>query len=146
MRIEVMGAFGVHVASIALNGDTVQYLLSRAERFVEAPAEMSLSGLAPVEVAPADLLRLLFDRPLPESEWQCGTDVPRQRARECVHRSSSLRIEWLERDGGKRRLEIESAQASVEMVLREARSNVEVGPEAFQLRPPPGYKVETYRR
>lgn len=145
MRMEISGSMGVYLASFALNGNEVRSIISQGKRFVTAPAEPgALRDLVPIRISPRDLVRVLFERPLPEKEWSCerGSDgLPVS----CSHKSEQVRLQWEERSEGKRKIRIESPSADVVMVLEESRSKVELKPEMFELNPPPGYKTETRR-
>jgi hypothetical protein len=145
LRMEIIGAFGVHVASVALNDGQVRYSLSQEKRFIVAPANSeALTGLVPVRLSPVTLLAILFDRNLPSSEWSCRMDRETGLAKSCEHRREAVSVNWIQREGLSRRLKIGAAEATIEMVLDEARSKVESGDAAFVLSPPSGYRVERH--
>jgi hypothetical protein len=145
LRMEIIGSFGVHVASIAMNGDTVQVLLTREKRFVTAPAnEDALSRLIPLKISPPDLLRVLFDRDLPK--WKCQ-DVTLKNGsaeRDCTNGNPSpVMIKWQGQGEGRRRIQIGSAEAKADMVLQEAKAKVELTGDSFVLQAPSGFASET---
>lgn len=143
LRMEITGSFGVHVASIALNGKEVRFILTQEKRFVAAPAGTdSFSRLVPVRIPPAALLAILFERQLPPADWKCERDRATQLARACEHRGEGVTVTWMERNGRNRRLKIAATEAEIEMVLDEARSKVELTDSAFVLTPPSGYRQE----
>lgn len=143
MRMEVTGALAAYVASFALNGNQVQYILAQQKKFVTAPTSpYALRDLVPISISPRDLVRLLFDRPMPESEWKCETG-PGNLPLSCEHRVEPVRFHWEERGENTRRLKIESTSAEMTMVIDEAKSKVELKPGTFELTPPAGYKQET---
>lgn len=143
LRMEITGSFGVHVASVALNGGEVRCILTQQKRYVEAPAGVdSFEHLIPVHVPPAALLAILFERRLSDSEWKCVRDRASGLASSCEHRGEGLVVTWVERQGHNRRLKISAHDAEIEMVLDEAKSKVELTPSAFVLAPPKGYKIE----
>jgi hypothetical protein len=145
LRMEIVGAFGVHIASVALNGEQVRYSLSQEKRFIVAPADSgALTSLVPVRLSPITLLSILFDRTLPSSEWSCRLDRETGLAKSCEHRREAVTVDWIQRDGLSRRLKIGAAEVTIEMVLDQAKSKVEAGDAAFVLSPPPHYRVERH--
>jgi len=142
LRMEATGSFGVHLASIALNGGEVRYLLPQDKRFVIAPAGAdSFSQLVPVHIPPAALLAILFERQLPKEDWLCDFDAAGL-AKFCSLRKEDVGVRWLERNGRNRRLKIISRDAEIEMVLDEAKSKVGSSQSIFVLTSPEGYKQE----
>lgn len=117
---------GVHIASFALDGANMSYILSRQKRFVSGPAEPRvMKDLIQIALAPEALVDLIFDRPLDEKFWSCTFDENHLPLL-CAHRTSQLRITWSERDNEKRIVEIDAPAARVTMSLRETSSKVEV--------------------
>jgi hypothetical protein len=146
LRMEIMGSFGVHVASVAMNGEKVQVLLTREKKFVTAPAnEEGLSRLLPLKISPPDLLRVLFDRSLPK--WKCQDTGPKNGGgeRNCTNGDGNgqVTVKWQKQGEGRRRIQIGSAEAKADMVLQEAKAKVEVKDSAFELHAPSGFVSET---
>jgi hypothetical protein len=143
LRMELVGPFGVHVASIALNGEEVRYVLTREKRYVSGPAEAdALVRLVPVRIPPKALLAILFDRQFPKEDWTCANDPATQLNVSCTHKGEPVTVRWLERNGRARRLQIAAAEAEVEMYIEEAKTKAEFKPETFVLSAPSGYKQE----
>jgi hypothetical protein len=146
LRLEISGSFGVHVASIVLNGGEVSAVLNQEKKFIRSPAsEGALIRLVPVKIPPAALLAVLFERPLPESDWKCdhGPDSPLSIF--CLHQSGEVGIKWIERNGLNRRLKISSKEADIELVIDQAKSKVEWNNDTFKLKKPDGYTEERVR-
>lgn len=145
MRMEVTGSFGVQLASVAMNDERVTYVLPREKRFVSAPSDSdALIGLIPIRIPPQSLLNLLFDRPLSPREWKCQKNESSGEQR-CSHHSDSLVVSWKKEADTRRRFKIGSTDADIDMVIQEAKSNVEIGPDIFQLSPPKGYRRQIVR-
>ncbi len=143
LRMEITGSFSTPIASIAMNGSEVRYILSQEKRFVSAPAGAdTFSRLVPVHIPPAALLAVLFDRDLPAGDWTCDRDAATHLVSFCAYKTEDVGVKWLERNGRNRRLKILSKDAEIELVLDEAKSKVEPGPNVFTLTPPDGYKRE----
>jgi len=143
LRMEITGSFGVHIASVALNGSEVSTILTQEKRFVSASSgEDALVRLVPVRIPPNALLAILFERELPENDWKCDRISESKLSAFCAHRSGDVAVKWLERNGLSRRLKISAKEADIEMVIDEAKSKVELNDEAFRLSAPNGYKQE----
>lgn len=143
LRMEITGTLGTHVASIALSGKEVFYILTQEKRFVEAPATSdALTRLVPVRISPTALLAVLFERELPAAEWKCDVDKTTKLNVFCSHKSAEVGVKWLERNGLNRRIKIIAKEADIEMVLDQAKSKVELNSEAFRLAMPAGYRRE----
>lgn len=143
LRIELTGTLGVYLASIAVNDERLSYILPREKKFVTAPADSSaFRDLTPAKISSRDLIRILFDRQLPERDWNCEHSATNQPS-SCRNRDGSLIVRWEDRKEGVRRLKIDSTSSELSMVIEEAKSNVEIGPDIFELKPPEGYKRET---
>ncbi len=146
LRMELTGPFNVHVASVAMSGPEVRYILTQQKRFVEAPADAdSLNRLVPVRISPKVLMAVLFERRLPETEWKCDREAQSKLPIECVQADEGIVVRWIERNGRNRRVKIGAPEAEVEMVIDEAKSKVEMNEETFTLAPPNGYKQERMR-
>jgi hypothetical protein len=145
LRMELMGSFGVHVASIAMRGRQVSYSLTQQKRFIVASAdESSVSQVVPVKISPKVLLSVLFERELPKPDWKCEIDPSSGLRKSCVHEGEKIFIQWVGREGRSRKLNIDAADARIDLVLEEARSKVEASDGAFVLAPPEGYRVERH--
>ena len=143
LRLEVTGAFGVHVASIALNGGEVRYVLTQEKKFVSAPVGSdAFERLVPVRISPSALLEILFDRELDSSQWICSRQSGGQLLSSCKHRQQNVLIKWMERKGRMRRLAITARDAEIELVIDEAKSKVEPNERAFELTAPEGFRTE----
>ncbi len=143
LRMEITGSFGVHIASVALNGGEVNTVLTQEKRFVSAPSgESALVRLVPVRIPPNALLAVLFERELSEADWKCDRIPDSKLPAFCAHRSGDVAVKWLERNGRNRRLKISAKEADIEMVIDEAKSKVEFNDDAFRLTAPNGYKQE----
>jgi len=147
LRLEVTGAFGVHLASIALNENTVSYILTREKRFISAPADSNaFARLVPVRISPSALLALLFERDLTRMNWTCSVDPSTGHFKKCENPQQDVTVTWIAREGRKRRFAISARDTEIDMILDEAKSKVEVGPAAFELTPPKGFKQEKLAR
>ncbi len=143
LRMEVSGMMGIYLASFALRDTQVQYILAQQKKFVMAPADVnSLHDLVPIRITPQDLMRILFDRPLAKKDWECKLDEVGLPA-VCVHAEDVIRVTWLERNGGHRKLKIESSTAEATLLLEESRSKVETKGDVYTLVAPAGYRVES---
>jgi hypothetical protein len=143
LRIEALGPFSLHVASIASRGDDVRIALTREKKFIEAPADRyALSRVVPVRMAPSDLLALLFDRPLEadNSGWKC--DRASKPAPEWICQSGTATVARQTDDEGRRRFQFTAPDSEMDLVITEAHAETPPGDTSYTLEPPPGFKVE----
>jgi hypothetical protein len=147
LRIEALGPFSTHVASIASRGDDVRLSLTREKKFIEAPADRhALARVLPVRVTPADLLSLLFERPIEanNSGWKC--DRSSKPAPEWSCQSGTAFIVRQPDDEGRRRFHFTTPESEMELVITEARAETPPGDSAYTLEPPHGFKIEKRTR
>jgi hypothetical protein len=145
LRIEALGPFSTHVASIAAKENDVRIALTREKKFIEAPADRwALARVIPVRAAPSDLLALLFDRPLEanNSGWQCD----HSKAPEWSCQSGTAAIARQSDEEGRRRFLFTAPEAEMNLVITEARAEVPPGETAYELIAPSGYKIEKRNR
>lgn len=143
LRMEIGAAFGVHVASIAMNNDVVQCSLTQQKRFITSKADVSaLARVIPVKIPPLTLMSILFERPLSPSEWTCDDYVFAKLPVECSHKVEKLTVRWIDRNGLSRRLKIATPDSEIELVLDEARSKVQFNEGTFVLTSPEGFRNE----
>ncbi len=141
LRIEALGSFGVHVASIASRGNEVLISLTREKRFLKSPADRhALAHIVPVRVAPSDLLAILFDRPLEanNSGWQCSAAV----APQWTCQSGTATVARQSDEDGRRRFQFSAPDARMDLVVTEAKSDTPPGESAYKLKAPTGFKIE----
>lgn len=142
LRIEALGPFSTHVASIASRGDDVHIALTREKKFLVAKADRwALARIVPVRVAPQDLLAILFDRPLDtnNSGWKCDNAA----APTWTCQSGTASVVREADEDGRRKFKFTSPDAEMDLVIAEAQADVPPGESAYDLQPPAGYKIET---
>jgi hypothetical protein len=143
LRIEALGPFSTHVASIVSKGDDVRISLTREKKFIEAPADRyALARIVPVRVAPSDLLAILFDRPLESnnSGWVC--DRTSKPAPEWSCQSGTAAVVRQANDEGRRRFIFSAHDSEMDLVVAEAHADTPSGDLAYSLLPPAGFKIE----
>lgn len=141
LRIEALGSFNVHVASIASRGNEVLISLTREKKFLKAPADRyALARIVPVRVAPSDLLAVLFDRPLEanNSGWKCTAGA----APEWNCQSGTAIVTRQSDEDGRRRFQFLAPEARMDLVVTEAKADTPPGDSAYDLKPPAGFKTE----
>lgn len=141
MRIEALGPFGVHVASIASRANTVLISLTREKKFIKSPADRNALGrIAPVRVAPSDLLAILFDRPLDadNSGWKCS----HEQAPQWACQTGTATVQRQSDEDGRRRFQFMAPDARMDLVVTEAKAETPPGDSAYDLAAPAGFKVE----
>ena len=145
LRIEALGPFSTHVASIATKENVVWIALTRDKKFIESPSDRyALARVLPVRASPADLLALLFDRPLESnnSGWQCE----HSKTIEWSCQSGTASISRQSDEDGRRNFQFIAPEAEMSLVITEAHADVPAGDSAYNLLAPSGYKIERHLR
>lgn len=144
LRIEALGPMGVHIASIAARENEVRISLTREKKFIISPADRNaLSRIVPVRVSPADLLAILFDRPLEgrADAWKCE----RSKRPQFICTAGSAKIERFQDEDGRRKYKFTAPDSEMDLVLTEAPVNTALGDAAYTLEQTPGYALEDRR-
>ncbi len=141
LRIEALGPFSLHVASVAVRGDEVRISMTREKKFLIVPSDRhALSRLVPVRAAPSDLMAILFDRPLEagNSGWKCDHSS----AATWTCQSGTSTVTRKPNEDGRRLFQFASPEAQMDLIVTEAHAATPPGESAYQLNPPDGFKVE----
>ena len=126
-----------------MNGNDVYVELTQQKRFITTTASSGgLTRVIPVRIPPRALMAVLFDRPLPQSDWNCDSYLMTKLPVECEHKTEGITVKWLERKALSRRIKITTVESEIEMVLEEAKSKVQFNDDAFKLEAADGFKVE----
>jgi len=145
LRIEALGPFSIHIASVAARGDQVRISLTRDKKFLIVPADRhALSQLVPVRVAPSDLMAILFDRPLEanNSGWKCDHSA----SATWLCQSGTASVSRQPDEEGRRHFQFFAPDAQMDLVITEAHAETPAGDVAYDLNPPAGFKVEQRSR
>lgn len=139
MRVDVTTSLGIHLARVALNDESLSYILTRERKYFNGPA--TATALKPVLGMPLDpklLVHMLFDQQ-PEGEgWTCQRDK-KDYLQSCTS-DKGIEVTWSERSLERRTVGVKTAKAQLQLELTGFQSKVEVSPETFVLAAPKGFR------
>ncbi len=140
LRVDVTSTLGVHVASLAMQGEVMTCLIVQERKYYQGrPEAKIMKELVRLELDPRVLVDVLFDLPPQKSEgWRCERDSDEYLTR-CLNSKSRLEIKWQKRDGRERVLSFSSPESEVQLHLQNFQSKVEVIEEKFALKVPAAF-------
>ncbi|PIS10703.1 MAG: hypothetical protein COT73_07865 [Bdellovibrio sp. CG10_big_fil_rev_8_21_14_0_10_47_8] len=140
LRMEVSGTLGVHVASVLLRGDQIEYAVHTQKRYFSGPVtERSLRPLLHIQVEPRWFYPIFFDEPINNKNWTCLRDQ-NQVIASCERLEDHLKITWSEREGEKKRVTVANDQFDLQMVVKDFTTKVEAPEKVFSMQVPSSYK------
>lgn len=128
-HLEAAGPFGVHVASVVLNGDRLQVLLTREKKyFAGSSNDPRFEKLIPLHITAQQFMAVLFNRALP----QPAVELNRREVANGVHV-----------------ITLNTPEIRMIMKFHEARvaagaTKVGVSSDAFRLDPPQDFSVTKF--
>lgn len=138
LRLEATGPLGLKLASVAMKGNQLDYLVHLKKQAYETT--VSGAGLRDgigVPVDPRLLLNLLYDEPIRNKSWICSLGVD-GKVQQCLRQDRALELAWADRNGDRKRMLVKTKTHELELVVKsfEAKS---LGADAFELKIPEGY-------
>jgi hypothetical protein len=127
MRIEATAILGIEVAVLAVEGGHFNLILPREKKYYSGPnSEKALQNVFKVPLNPEWLINMTFDQDIKGPGWICGTEntaeldqeqdsVP---ARICRNAKYSLKVEWRERSGDRKRVVITNATHQLQLLYK----------------------------
>lgn len=142
LRIDATSPVGTHLASVLLQDGELEYLSVQDKTLYKMRADReSLRRLLKVPLDPPVLYNILFDRGIADKNWSCSEDQ-KGRPQSCVELRTKLRVEWAQREGVKRVIDVEHPDATLQMNLYGFKKQVVDPQNAFQLKVPPSFKAK----
>ncbi len=141
LRLDITSTIGTHIASLLLDGQSLQYFIVAEKKYVASKADKSaLKDILMVPIEPQYLYNVLFDKPFLEKTWNCTSDEKGFMST-CQEKKSGIKIQWVLREGARRTVNIEHATASVQFNLFGFISDISNPDKAFVLNAPPAFRV-----
>ena len=139
LRLDVTSTLGIHVFSLAMQGDQVEYILPREKKHYSGPS--GARALRPILQLPIDPLlfqNMLFQKPVERKDWSCTTDG--EILKNCKKPLWAMTVEWQPPTKEGRLVRIDSRSASIQLHLDEYQSKFEEKQSTFQLKVPKKFK------
>lgn len=145
LRMDVSAAMGTPVATIVVDGPNTEYILFRQKAFYEGKTQPKvLQPILAVNMDPRLLFSLLFESEPQGKGWTCERDE-KEFLKRCEHEAAGLSLEWIERKGTRKTIEIQHARSSLQINLNSFQPKVVEKAELFDLKAPPGFKTYKIR-
>ncbi len=139
-RMDVTNALGTGVASLLADSDEVRYILFDSKRFYFGKPQVDV--MRPILAVPFDprwIQNILFDMPLTDKSWTCTADA-NGLMKNCSDSVTGLKIEWSQRLGPKKTINLEHPKGSVQINIQSFKAKVEDRKNLFVLEAPAGYQ------
>ena len=127
MRIEATAILGIEVAVLAVEDGQFSLILPREKKYYSGPnSEKALQNVFKVPLNPEWLINMTFDQDIKGSGWICGSensvDANQEEdptpARICRNAKYSLKVEWRERSGDRKRVVITNATHQLQLLYK----------------------------
>ncbi len=139
LRVEAVTPLGIHIASYALNGKSVSYVLTRQKKYYKGRSTaQSLRSVLSISLEPKNILAFLFDKPPKSKRWSCESDE-KGFLKKCINKRNSVTVIWENRVRDKKTIQIESSRASLQIYLKSFSPKVEDKDGLFVIEKPSAF-------
>lgn len=136
MRMDITTPLGVHVASVAMNGNKMTYVVPQKKAHYEgAPTSQAFARTLNFALDPKLIMNVLFDQPVQQKGWTCKSEETF--VSECSH--GTYKITWANRKSKEKTVVINHAQYQVELKFHSFKVPGSVKEEAFTIQKPEGF-------
>lgn len=145
LRMDVTTPAGIHVASLVLNNDDIQYVLMQDKKFIRGKASPSaLKPLIQIPLDPKILQNIVFDIPIDSDHWECKLDK-NDFISECDNKNEKLKITWKDRDLTTKLVKVTHPKAELQMKFLNFQTHISKREKAFELKIPPNFRLYRLR-
>lgn len=136
MRMDITTPLGIHVASVALDGSKMTYVVPQKKAFYEGQATaQAFSKTLNFALDPKLILNVLFDQPVQQKGWTCKSE--NELVSECSH--SYYKIKWTARKGVGKTVTISHSQYQVDLKFNDFDVPKNIKEEIFTIQKPEGF-------
>lgn len=140
LRMEVSGTLGVSIATLVLKDSRVSYSLNQQKKYFAGEAsEKSLRPMFAIDVHPAWLMNICFDKPIVGNGWKCEMD-PSGNPVKCERPEGNTVLSWSDRDGEKKRVTVKGQEYEVQVLFKSHSTKVQWKKGLLELNPPDGFR------
>ncbi|MCB0356476.1 MAG: DUF4292 domain-containing protein [Bdellovibrionales bacterium] len=145
LRIDVTTPAGLHVASLAMQGNELEYVLMQDKKFIRGRANpKALTPLIRVPMDPLILQNIVFDLPIESANWKCQFDEKKYLT-DCENKTEKMKIEWRDRKQTTKLVKVMHPLAELQMKFLSFQAHVSNREKAFKLKVPKNFKVYRLR-
>ncbi len=140
LRADVSTPIGVHVISMAQTGKKMSYLIPQRKQYYSGPhSNQVFSELISYPLDSNLLMNVLFDQPITKKGWVCKNDAKGIIA-QCESKSAQLKIEWMQRRGVEKTVEITHPSFEMQMQFHNFEQKNSFKERTFEIAQPKGFK------
>lgn len=140
LRMDVTAAMGTPVAAFVMDGDRTEYILFKQKAYYQGKTQPKvLLPILSLSMDPRLFFNLLFEEEPKGRNWSCSRDE-QGFLKLCKDQSSDLSLEWTERKGERKTVEVQHPRSSLQINLNNFRPKVVENESMFKLRAPSGFK------
>lgn len=143
LRMDMRATLGVLVASIAIQGEEISYLVPHKKAlYTGVVSERSFKPLGSMQIHPKVFYSLVFDEPMKFGDWLCQKDA-QGRPLSCESKSLNSKVEWQDRSSGQLKIFISSLTFEMTWILKSAEEDRTLTASDFSLKKPEGFNSVT---
>lgn len=136
MRMDITTPIGAHVASIALDGNTMTYVVPRKKTYYEGQATpQGFAKTLSFAFDPKLMMNVLFDKPVQQKGWICKSEG--ELVSECSQ--NNLKITWANRKSAEKTVVIVHPQYQIELKFHNFDVPNKVKDGLFTIHQPAGF-------
>lgn len=140
-RFEISALFGTPVASLVMSPQDISFIYYPQKRFFYGKnSERAFAHLINIPLHPMNLSYIAYDEPIRGPGWQCKNDAAGMIA-SCEQPERHISVKWLDRNGGAKRVTINSPEFEMMWRFKEPQTSVQFKPNTFTLSQPEGFKA-----
>ncbi len=141
LRMNVTTPAGLHVASLAMNNNDLEYIMVADKKYIHGKAKpKALKPLIEVPMDPEILHNIVFDVPIKHPDWNCSVD-DLGFLESCKNLKSNLEIEWSDRAKSTKLVKVTHPSAELQMKFLTFNSPVSNADKVFKLKVPKGFST-----
>lgn len=140
LRLDVTATLGYNVASFVMGRENFKCAVYPEKKFYEGPiSEKAMTEALNFPVSPRVFYSIAFDEPIQLAGWKCEMDDTGL-VRECLLPQRQLKIEWMNRNEGKKVVKITSPTVEMNWLFYAPERDFEEKQGLFSLQPPNGFE------
>lgn len=136
LRMDITSTIGGHLSSLAMNEGILQYIIVKEKKYFSGKANaQAMKNLVGLHLKPKNFVNLLFDIEPQGKAWQCTKDEIHL-LKECINKSSDIKVSWAKRIRQSRNIIIESKSSKVQLSLKNFEPNIIPKMHSFEIKKP----------
>ena len=144
LRLDITATLGYNVASFVMGRENFKCAVYPEKKFYEGPiSEKNMAEALNFPFSPRIFYSVAFDEPIQQPGWKCENE-PSGAVKECIFPQRQIRVEWTNRNEGKKVVKISSPKMEMSWLFYAPQKEFEDKPELFVLQAPKGFERKTF--